>query len=162
MTIEEAVGLVLEAATLNMDGAVAVLDMGQPIKITTLADDLITALGLPPSAVPREFIGLRPGEKLHEVLWDDVDEVLPSQHPRIPIVRPGKRLLKQMDAYVQQLEQLAIDGLVGPLLSKVQEIIPSYSARPRNGEPAVQHLDAKPRKPLAVALGHDAAVDAVL
>jgi O-antigen biosynthesis protein WbqV len=133
MTIEEAVGLVLESTTLDTQGAVAVLDMGQPIKITTLADDLVTALGLPPSAVPRQFIGLRPGEKLHEALWDELDELLPAVHPRIAIVRPSRKPLKQMDAYVQQLEQLAVDGLVSALLTKVREIIPSYSSHPGNG-----------------------------
>src|SRR5262249_52118829 len=109
MTIEEAVALVLESTTLETPGAVAVLEMGQPIKITTLADDLITANGLPSSAVPRRFIGLRPGEKLHEVLWDEVDEVLPSVHSRIAIVRPNGRPLKDMKAIVQHLEQLAVD-----------------------------------------------------
>src|SRR5262249_4244346 len=147
MTIEEAVGLVLESTTLDTQGVVAVLDMGQPIKITTLADDLITALGLPPSAVPRQFIGLRPGEKLHEALWEDVDEVLPSGHPGIAIVRPSGRPLKDMEAYVRQLEQLAMAGLVGPLLAKVREIIPSYSGRLDHDEPAVPHVNGEPREP---------------
>jgi len=151
MTIEEAVGLVLESTTLDTQGAVAVLDMGEPVKITTLADDLITALGLPPSAVTRQFIGLRPGEKLHEVLWDEVDEVLPSVHPRISVVRPNNRPLKEMNAFVRQLEQLAVDGLIGPLLTKVQEIIPSYSGRPESSQLSVQHLNAESRKPLAPA-----------
>jgi len=152
MTIEEAVGLVLESTTLDTQGAVAVLDMGAPVKITNLADDLITALGLSPSAVPREFIGLRPGEKMHEVLWDDeVDQVLPSVHPRIAIVRPSTKPLKEMDALVRQLEQLAVDGRVGPLLAIVREMIPSYTGHTPSTERAVQHLDAEPRNPLAPA-----------
>jgi FlaA1/EpsC-like NDP-sugar epimerase len=151
MTIEEAVGLVLESTTLDTQGAVAVLDMGEPVKITTLADDLITALGLPPSAVPRQFIGLRPGEKLHEVLWDEVDEVLPSRHPRIAMVRPHGKPLKEMEALVRQLEQLAVQGLVRPLLEKVQEIIPSYLGHAETGQPWVLQLNGEPRKPLASA-----------
>src|SRR5581483_1250015 len=120
-------------------------------KITTLADDFITALGLPPSAVPRQFIGLRPGEKLHEVLWDEVDEVLPSVHPRISLVRPRGRPLKEMNGFVRQLEQLAVDGLVGPLLEKVHEIIPSYAGNTRPGQQWVLQLNAEVRKPLAAA-----------
>jgi FlaA1/EpsC-like NDP-sugar epimerase len=146
MTIEEAVGLVLETATLPLQQAVAVLDMGQPIKVTTLADDFVTALGLPPSAVPRQVIGLRPGEKLHEVLWDDVDELLSSPHPRILVVRPRRRPLKEMEAFVRQLEQLAVDGHAGPLLAKVQEIVPSYTGQVDDSRPWVLQLDPQPGK----------------
>jgi FlaA1/EpsC-like NDP-sugar epimerase len=151
MTIKEAVGLVLESLTIDTTRGIAVLDMGEPVKITALADDFITALGLPPSAVQRQFIGLRPGEKLHEVLWDDVDEVLPSPHPRVNIVRPRQRPLKEMDALVAQLEQLAVDGLVSPLLEKVHETIPSYPGQANNGEPWALRLDAGMRKPLTPA-----------
>jgi FlaA1/EpsC-like NDP-sugar epimerase/lipopolysaccharide/colanic/teichoic acid biosynthesis glycosyltransferase len=155
MTIEEAVGLVLESTILDSRRGVAVLDMGKPVKITTLADDLVTALGLPEAAVPRQFIGLRPGEKLHEVLWDDVDEVLPSVHPRITLVRPSAKPLNQMQAYVHQLEQLAIDGVVGALVAKVQEIIPSYSGRQVDRNGGVQHLNAEPHTPLVDAANGD-------
>jgi len=151
MTIEEAVGLVLESTTLDTQGAVAVLDMGAPVKITNLADDFITALGLSPSAVPRQFIGLRPGEKMHEVLWDEVDEVLPSVHPRIAIVRPSSKPLTEMNALVRQLEQLAVEGRVGPLLAMVREMIPSYTGNTPDAGPTVQHLNAEPDKPLAPA-----------
>jgi FlaA1/EpsC-like NDP-sugar epimerase len=158
MSIKEAVGLVLESATLDTNGGIAVLDMGEPVKITTLADDFITALGLPPSAVPRQFIGLRPGEKLHEVLWDEVDEVLPSVHPRISLVRPRGRPLKEMNGFVRQLEQLAVDGLVGPLLEKVHEIIPSYTGRANDGQPWALRLNGEVRKPLAAVPPHTAAM----
>src|SRR5262249_43070323 len=60
---------------------------------------------------------------------------------------------------VQQLEQLAVDGLVGALLAKVREIIPSYAGHATNGEPAVQHLNAESRKPRAAAPPSGAAVD---
>jgi FlaA1/EpsC-like NDP-sugar epimerase len=142
MTIEEAVGLVLESTTVDLQGGIGVLDMGQPLKITNLADDLVTALGLPPSAVPRQFIGLRPGEKLHEVLWDEVDEVLPSAHPRIAVVRPRGRSLEEMEAAVRQLGQLAIDGHIGPLLAKMHEVVPSYKGDLDSCQPWVLHLDA--------------------
>ena len=156
MTIKEAVGLVLESTTLDTHGGIAVLDMGEPVKITALADDLVTALGLPASAVPRQFIGLRPGEKLHEVLWDEVDEVLPSTHPRISVVRPHGRPLKEMDGFVRQLEQQAVDGLVAPLLAKVQEIIPSYAGHVEKGQPWVLQVNGDLRKPLATAPGNAA------
>jgi FlaA1/EpsC-like NDP-sugar epimerase len=142
MTIEEAVGLVLESATVDLQGGIGVLDMGEPLKITKLADDFVTALGLPPSAVPRQFIGLRPGEKLHEALWDEVDEVLPSPHPRIAVVRPRGRSLEEMEAAVWQLGQLAIDGHVGQLLAKMHEIVPSYKGDLDSCQSWVPPLDA--------------------
>jgi FlaA1/EpsC-like NDP-sugar epimerase/lipopolysaccharide/colanic/teichoic acid biosynthesis glycosyltransferase len=156
MTIKEAVGLVLESTTFDTQRGIAVLDMGEPVKITTLADDLITALGLAPSAVPRQFIGLRPGEKLHEALWDEVDEVLPSLHPRISVVRPHGKPLKEMEILVRQLEQLAVDGLVGALLAKVHEIIPSYPGQADSGQPWVLQVNGESRKPLASAPAHGA------
>ena len=97
--------------------------------------------------MPHQFIGLRPGEKLHEALWDEVDEVLPSQHPRILVVRPRGKPLKGMEAVVRELEQLAVDGIVGPLLAKVQEIVPSYPGRVDNGGPWVLNVDAEAQKP---------------
>ena len=153
MTIEEAVGLVLDSATLDLQGSVAVLNMGQPVKITTLANDLVTALGLPPSAVPKQFIGLRPGEKLHEVLWDQVDEVLPSPHPRIIRVRPQGRPLKDMEAFVRDLERLAVDGNIEELLAKVHEIVPSYSVTPNVGQAGLLHIDREAKKPLTAVNG---------
>jgi FlaA1/EpsC-like NDP-sugar epimerase len=145
MTIEEAVGLVLESATVDLRGGIGVLDMGEPLKITSLADDLVTALGLPPSAVLRQFIGLRPGEKLHEALWDEVDEVLPSAHPRIAVVRPRGRSLEEMETAVRQLGQFAIDGHVGPLLAKMHEIVPSYKGDLDSSRPWVLQSDADVR-----------------
>ena len=146
MTIDEAVGLVLESATLDTQGGIAVLDMGEPIKITALADDFITALGLPPSQVPRRFIGLRPGEKLHEILWEEMDEVLPSRHPRIAVVRLRARPLKEMDSMVRQLEQLAVEGAVGQLVAKVRELVPSYTGLAGHEQPAVLHVETDPEK----------------
>jgi FlaA1/EpsC-like NDP-sugar epimerase/lipopolysaccharide/colanic/teichoic acid biosynthesis glycosyltransferase len=147
MTIQEAVALVLESATLDPEGDITVLDMGEPVRITKLADDLVTALGLPPSAVPKRFIGLRPGEKLHEVLWDDEDEVLPAHHPRIVSLRQAARPLQEMEAYVRELERLALGGDTQPLLAWVQEIVPSYQPRLETGYASIVHLDAVTKGP---------------
>ena len=152
MTIEEAVGLVLESTTLDLQSGIAVLDMGHPIKITTLADDFVTALGLPSSDVARQVIGLRPGEKLHEVLWDDLDEVLPSPHSRILVVRPVSRPLQEMEEAVRQLEQLAVEGRVSPLLTKVHELVPSYIGHVDGTRPWVLQIDPESPKPLASAI----------
>src|SRR5262249_48793096 len=117
------------------------------------ADDFVTALGLPPSDVPRQVIGLRPGEKLHEVLWDDVDVVLPSPHSRILVVRPVNRPFLEMEESVRQLEQLAVDGLVTPLLAKVHELVPSYQGHVEKARPWVLQLDTESHTARAPANG---------
>ena len=69
MTIPEAVSLVMEAASIANGGEIFVLDMGQPVKIVTLAENLIRMYGKEPyKDVPIEFVGLRPGEKIKEEL----------------------------------------------------------------------------------------------
>ncbi len=82
MTIEEAVLLVLQAASIGHGGDVLVLDMGEPVSIDALARRLSrqVAPGREPDVI---YTGLRPGEKLHEVLVTEQDEALSCDHPRL-------------------------------------------------------------------------------
>ena len=82
MTVKEAVLLVLQAATVGQGGDVLVLDMGHPMSIDTLARRL--SLQMAPRREPEiVYTGLRPGEKLHEVLANQHDEPLEQPHPRL-------------------------------------------------------------------------------
>ncbi|MDQ2755596.1 MAG: polysaccharide biosynthesis protein [Actinomycetota bacterium] len=81
MTIEEAVGLVLEATLLTKGCETFVLDMGSPVRIVDLVANFARQLGVPD--VKMRFTGLRPGEKLHESLFSETEECLPTAHPRI-------------------------------------------------------------------------------
>lgn len=150
MTVREAVTLVLESASMEIAGDITVLDMGQPVKIARLADDLVAALGLPPSAVPKRVVGLRPGEKLHEALWEEVDEVLRCANPRLIAVRQRVPEYEALQQAVADLERLAIAGEVPELLEKVRAIVPTYTPRSDDG-PRPPVVDVQPPPAEAVS-----------
>jgi FlaA1/EpsC-like NDP-sugar epimerase len=87
MTIPEAVQLIIQAGAIGGRGQVYVLDMGEPVKITDLAETMIRLSGKEPGRdVAIEFVGARPGEKLHEELWSETEHVSPSSHEAIMLV----------------------------------------------------------------------------
>lgn len=87
MTIPEAVELVLQAGAMGQKGEIFILDMGDPIKIVTLAQRLIRMYGLVPGQdIEIKFTGVRPGEKIHEELASATELLIPSRHPRISVV----------------------------------------------------------------------------
>jgi FlaA1/EpsC-like NDP-sugar epimerase len=90
MTIEEASFLVLQAGALGHGGDIFVLDMGQPLKILTIARAVLEMEGKDPDAPGAiTFIGLRPGEKLHEALSSPCEVLQPTANPRIRRIVPN-------------------------------------------------------------------------
>ncbi len=84
MTIPEACQLIMQAAVLGQGGEIFVLDMGEPIKIRYLAEQMIRLSGKRPGEdIPIEYIGLRPGEKLYEELFYRTEALIPTDHPQI-------------------------------------------------------------------------------
>jgi FlaA1/EpsC-like NDP-sugar epimerase len=84
MTIPEAAQLIIRAGAIGEPGDVFVLDMGEPVKILELAQNMIRLSGKEPGRdIAIEFIGIRPGEKLHEELWADGEDAAPTSHPKI-------------------------------------------------------------------------------
>jgi len=84
MTIPEAVQLIIQAGAIGESGEIYVLDMGPPVKIIDLAHNMIRLSGKEPDVdVHIEFIGVRPGEKLHEELWAREEDAEPTTHPKI-------------------------------------------------------------------------------
>jgi FlaA1/EpsC-like NDP-sugar epimerase len=90
MTIPSAVQLVLQATTLGSNGEIYLLDMGDPVKITSLAHRLIEMSGLRPGHdIEIRIVGTRPGEKLHEQLWNDSTCVSQTCFPSVLRVEPS-------------------------------------------------------------------------
>ncbi len=83
MTIPEAVSLIVQAGAFGNHGQVYVLDMGEPVSILELAKSMIRLSGKDESEIEIRYVGARAGEKLHEELWSDGEEVLPTKHPKI-------------------------------------------------------------------------------
>ncbi|PJZ76359.1 polysaccharide biosynthesis protein [Leptospira neocaledonica] len=89
MTIPEATQLVLQAAAMGEKEEIFLLEMGEPIRILNLAEDMIRLSGFRPyTDIPIVFTGLRPGEKLFEELLLDLEGIKKTHHPKIRIAAP--------------------------------------------------------------------------
>lgn len=104
MTIPEAVHLVLLAGSMGHNNEIFLLDMGKPANITKLAEHLIELSGLVPyKDINIEFIGLREGEKLHEELYWEGENIMPTQHKKI---RCLSRTSLDIPDYLKQMEEM--------------------------------------------------------
>ena len=132
MTIPEAVSLIVQAGAIGSSGQVFVLDMGEPVKIVDLARQMIELSGK--SGVEIEFIGVRPGEKLHEELWNDGEDVAPTGHPKIVGATSSTIDAAWLEEELGALEQLVETGdtleLVARLGGAVRAPRPAYAAEP--------------------------------
>jgi FlaA1/EpsC-like NDP-sugar epimerase len=126
MTIPEAVHLVLQASTMSTGGESYILDMGQPVRIVDLAEDMIRLSGLEPGRdIEIVFTGIRPGEKLTEDLWDLGFAYSPTIHPDINRVDSEEVLsTEKLNAIVEQLAQFAREGKPDAIQALLSEAIP--------------------------------------
>ena len=126
MTIPEAVGLVLEAGTFAKGGEIFVLDMGSPVKIDTLARNLIRLSGFRPDIdIKIEYSGLRPGEKLYEEKLMAEEGLEKTSNERIHI---GKPLSFDIDAFLGKVDELmeAAYKNKDDIRKMVKEIVGTY------------------------------------
>jgi FlaA1/EpsC-like NDP-sugar epimerase len=129
MTIPEAVHLVLEAGSLGRGGELFVLNMGKPVKIKDLAEDLIRLSGFTTDQIPIIVGGMRRGEKLEEALWEDDASIEATDHPEIFCVRERERE-KEGDVMsaVQALEIAARSGDRVGVEAVLSDWIPTFAA----------------------------------
>ena len=157
MTIPEAVSLVVQAGAIGGRGQVFVLDMGEPVRIVDLAQNMIRLSGkqprLPddPTTGSRDvriaFVGSRPGEKIHEELWSGDDSVGETPHPKImrlsrPPVDPDW-LAEQL----AELERLADEGDTLEVVGKLRNIVnePQRVERPNLSDTGSYVLEIEPK-----------------
>jgi FlaA1/EpsC-like NDP-sugar epimerase len=156
MTIPEAVSLVVQAGAIGGRGQVFVLDMGEPVRIVELAQNMIRLSGkeprLPedPAASPRDvqivFTGAKPGEKYHEELWSEDDSVGETTHPKIlrlsrPPVDP-----EWLEQQLAELERLADEGDTLEVVGKLRNVVdkPQRVLPPNLSDTGSYVLDVEP------------------
>jgi FlaA1/EpsC-like NDP-sugar epimerase len=134
MTIPEASQLVLQAAAMGDSGEVYVLDMGEPVRIVTLAEDLIRLSGLQPGRdIEIQFVGTRPGEKLFEELSIDTEDARKTKHAKIFIGRDAPRRWEEMAGEVGRLLGQVDGRSPVEIRAALRTIVPVFRS-PEDGE----------------------------
>jgi len=161
MTIPEAVELVLTAAALPAAaGRISILEMGSPVRIVDLAEQLIRLSGLEPyKDVQIVFTGLRPGEKLNEELVTAGEETVPTSAEKIRLVERNGGSAANVAVALQHLIESLTAGRTADLMRAVAALAPEYVASPARPprrsvaadvrQPALVHPPT-PRAPLVV------------
>ena len=124
MTIPEAAQLIVQAGAIGESGEIYVLDMGTPIRIVDLANNMIRLSGKEPDRdIEVQFIGIRPGEKVHEDLWGDGERAVATSHQKI--LRCSCRPVDPswLEDEIAELERLAISGEPVELVARLNAII---------------------------------------
>lgn len=127
MTIPEAASLVLQAGTYAENGEIFVLDMGTPVKIDTLARNLISLSGLKPDIdIPIIYTGLRPGEKLYEEKLMAAEGLRKTPNQLIHIGKPMDIDVAAFLPKLNELMNLAYEGDEAAVRSLIAEIVPTF------------------------------------
>jgi FlaA1/EpsC-like NDP-sugar epimerase len=127
MTIPEAAQLILQAASGGVGGEIFLLEMGEPVRIVDLARHMITLSGFDPDDDVRiEFSGLRPGEKMHEELIADEEEVASTGHDRIRVLRTASPIAPPA-MWLSQFEKHVLNGKQPAAVKLLQRLCPGYT-----------------------------------
>jgi len=140
MTIPEAVKLIFQAAKMGDGNDIFVLDMGEPIKIVDIANRLIKLSGLKPGEdIKIEYVGLRPGEKLEEELWNHDEAPLNTYHPKIfKAIGSHYNNWKLMQEHLHVFEKAVVEHDIEAIYAKLFEMIPEFKRqlKPKHPQPS--------------------------
>jgi len=127
MTTVEAAQLVIEAGALTRGGEIFVLDMGRPVRILDLAENLIRLSGYEPGKdIQFRFTGARPGEKLVEQLFEDGEGIIPTKHKRIFTIAGRHREPARIDALFNALEDPDFSYRDDEIIALLQTVLPKF------------------------------------
>ena len=130
MTIPEACQLVLEAGFMGNGGEIYVFDMGSPVRIIDVANQLIRLSGFEPGVdIHVEYTGLRPGEKLYEELFSSNEALKPTHHSKINIAQVAPAAFPEIHLKLEELLG-KMNTLTGrELIMAMQEVVPEYRSK---------------------------------
>jgi FlaA1/EpsC-like NDP-sugar epimerase len=127
MTIPEACQLIMQAEAVGEGGEVFVLDMGEPVKIVYLAEQMIRLSGkIPGKEIKIEFVGLRPGEKLYEELFHDEEQLLETGFSKL---RLAKARVYDGNTWLTKINALSVACGADDqdtILSLLKELVPEF------------------------------------
>ena len=127
MTIPEAVSLVLTAGGIAKGGEIFVLDMGEPVKIKSLAENLIRLSGfVPHEDIKIEYVGLRPGEKLYEELLLEEEGIRKTKSKKIYIGNPIELDESVFKQDIEKLREIAARGNYSEIEKMLMKIVPTF------------------------------------
>jgi FlaA1/EpsC-like NDP-sugar epimerase len=130
MSIPEAVQLVLQAGLMGQGGEIFVLDMGEPVRISDLARDLIKLSGYTESEIRIVYTGLRPGEKLYEEPLAADENTLPTPHPKLRVAkaaREGSAWVEELEHWLRSNNRTDHTAVKSELARRVPEYAPQYT-----------------------------------
>ena len=132
MTVEEAVGLVLETAAMAEYAETFVLDMGEPVPIVSLVRNYARQLRLPEIEI--RYTGLRPGEKLSEKVFSDTEERVRSAHSKIWATRSSEPVA-DFELLLDDLYEAADEGNSARAKELMRQLVPEYAPSDRPETP---------------------------
>ncbi len=139
MTIPEAVQLIIRSGSLGDGGEVFVLEMGDPIPIVQLARDMIELSGLRPDEdIAIEIVGRRPGEKLHEELFNPYERPQPTPAEKILRAERAPREPAEVADWFDEISLLVLEGDAAGLAEKVGQLAGEQSASADSGAPGAR------------------------
>jgi FlaA1/EpsC-like NDP-sugar epimerase len=143
MTISEAVSLVVQASTRSQGSEIFVLDMGEPIRIVDLAENMIRLAGkVPYEEIDIQFTGLRPGEKLIEEIRAQSEGLIATSSEKMHVIREQPLVWDRVDGWIGELKRLIAARREPEIIAHLQQLVPEYSPATRGGRQLLELVPA--------------------